>query len=181
MNRKNTAFMAGAALAILAAGTAVTANSYAAGSTSKDSRTDGLAAKIATVFNLDQTKVKETITAYQTEERANREAEMQRTISEKLTQAVTDGKITTEQKTTLETKMAELKIKRDAAMTLTNDAARKTAMNALRDETKAFVDANSWAKDLLPGPGGRGDKGGRGGHRGGMIRSTPKGDAPAAN
>lgn len=58
----------------------------------------GIVQAVAQKFNLDQAQVKTVVDDYQTQQRADMEAKMAADQENRLTQAVTDGKITADQK-----------------------------------------------------------------------------------
>jgi hypothetical protein len=70
-----------------------------------DASADGIVQRIAQKFNLSQDEVK----AVFEEERAAQQAERQAEITERLDQAVKDGKITADQKTVIENKLKEIR------------------------------------------------------------------------
>lgn len=165
MNAKKTALVAGSSIAILVAGASVAAKSSLAANTSSDN----LASRIATVFGLDQSKVQSTIDTFREEERQNRQTEMKQKLTDRLTQAVTDGKLSEDQKNTILNKEAEIQARLDEAMKISDETNRKTALDTIHTDTEAWLNANTWAKAYLHGPGfdGPGRPGGRG-HRGMM-------------
>lgn len=88
----------------------------------------GLVDKIASQFNLNKDDVQKVFD----DNRAEHEAERQAKASERLQSLVDDGTITAEQKSAIETKMAELKSKREAN--------REEFKNLSEDERKAKMD-----------------------------------------
>lgn len=130
------------------------------------SGSDNIVSKIATKFNLNKDEVK----AVFEEDRASREAEMQAKVEEKLTQAVTDGKITEAQKTLITDKMAELKATRDAnkdSFQNLTESERKVKMDEERTAIETWAADNNIPKEFLRmagphgrGPGGHGPRGG---------------------
>lgn len=162
MNKKK---MIAAAVASLGIATIVGVG--AAGAQSGTGQT--LADKIATKFNIDKTQVQQVID----QDHADRRAEMEQKFEARLNQAVTDNKITAEQKDKILAKHKELEAQRDATRDAMKDktpAERKAAMDAKKAELE------QWAKDnnipveyLMPGPGGRG----MGMHRGMMGEDGP--------
>jgi hypothetical protein len=97
---------------------------------------DGLVDKIATKFNLDKSEVQEVFDA----EREAREAERQLKMEERLTQAVTDGKITEAQKESILAKQAEMKNYLESIKDKPAEE-RKTLMKEKMEEM------HQWAKD----------------------------------
>lgn len=109
-------------------------------STGSDSGANSLIDRIATKFNLNRSDV----AAVFDEEKTAREAERQQKLEDRLTQAVTDGKITEEQKTKILAKLEELKTQMEAnrdAMKDKTPQERHDAMKQQRDELQ------QWAKD----------------------------------
>lgn len=123
---------------------------------------DTLASKIATKFNLKQDDVQNVIDQNRTEHHAQMRADMNTKLTDRLAQAVKDGKLTEDQKTKI---LQHFDSEEGFFETLKDktDAERRTAMQAHRDEEQ------KWAKDngidlsfLMPGVGHRGGFG-RGG------------------
>ncbi len=99
-----------------------------------------LVQKLADTFHVDKSKVQAVFDEHHTEKRA----EMEKRYEERLTQAVTDGKITVEQKTKLLAKHEELVAKMEAQKDTFQDKTheeRRAAMEAHRTELE------TWAKD----------------------------------
>lgn len=127
---------------------------------------NGLVQKLAQKFNLDEGEVK----AVFDEERTARETERQQKLETKLTQAVTDGTITEEQKQKIIAKISEIESEREAFMESLKDATddeRKQAMEAKRTELKNWATENNIPEDYLRFLGGPGHRGGPGGRMGG--------------
>ncbi len=115
--------------------------------------------KIASKFNLNKDEVK----AVFDEEHAAREAEMTAKADTELSQLVTDGKITAEQKDKIIAKRTELQKQREAdrtAMESKTDAERKTAMEARKTELDKWASDNGIDTQYMRYVMG----GGRGGH-----------------
>jgi hypothetical protein len=159
MNLKKPLLIAGVTTSVALA--SLVGASGALAETSNKSGPDNLIQKIAQKFSLKEADVK----AVFDEEKTARDAEHQKSFEEKLTQAVTDGKLTTEQKDKIIAKQKELQAKREAN--------RDAMKDKTEDERHAAIDAErteleQWAKDnnvpieyLRPskvkgGPGGRG-------------------------
>lgn len=135
------------------------------------SGSDNLVSKIAAKFNLNQDEVK----AVFDEDRATHEAEMRANVDEKLTQAVTDGKITEAQKTLITDKMAELKSTREAnkdSFQNLTESERKAKIDEERAAIEKWATDNNIPKEFLRMAGPRGH--GPGGH-------GPRGDASDDN
>lgn len=119
---------------------------------------NSIVAAIAAKFNLNQSDVQ----AVFDEEHNKREAEMQKQVETKLTQAVTDGKITEAQKQAIIAKMTEMKSNRPdkaAFQSMTEDQ-RKAQMEARKAEMDAWLSQNGLTqeifRELVGGPRGRG-------------------------
>lgn len=128
--------------------------------------------KVAQKFNLNKDDVQKVFD----QDWAERDAERQQKMEEKLTQAVQDGKITSEQKDKIVAKLKEMKTFMDSLKDK-SVAERRSEMKAKRAELK------QWAKDnniperfLMPG----GMHAGPGSHRPGEDQHGP-GDAPTDN
>lgn len=146
------------AVALVAGGGAVAARAAAAGTTLGPAN---IISKIAQKFGLKEADVK----AVFDEEFTARKAEMQAKASERLTQLVTDGKITEAQKQLIVAKQQEMQTARATEMESMKEKTpeeRKTLMDQKRTELEAWVKANGIDAQYLM-PMGRG-MGGRGGH-----------------
>lgn len=107
--------------------------------------------KIADKFNVDKAKVQEVFDEHKSE----RQAEHAAKYEERLNQAVTDGKLTAEQRNKLISKHQELKVKMDAAMEKTGTE-RREAMSDMKDEATAWAESNGIEAKWLMAGGGRG-------------------------
>lgn len=100
-----------------------------------------LVQKIAEKFNLNKDEVQ----AVFDEDRAEHHVQMQKRFEKRLSQLVTDGKLTEDQKTKILAKFTELEANRKADMekmkSLTSDE-RKTAIEAHRNELQQWADEN---------------------------------------
>lgn len=169
MNYRKTLLTAGVVSGIAFTGLAgVSAVSAASLATSTDGPTS-LIEKLAAKFNLNKDEVK----AVFEEERTARQAEHQQKVEERLTQAVTDGKITADQKSKILAKAKELQAQREAnrtAMEGKTHEERKANMDANRTALEKWATDNGIAKEYLHfvmggghghgGPGGPGRFGG---------------------
>jgi hypothetical protein len=115
--------------------------------------------RIATRFNLNKDDVQKVFE----ENRAEREAEHQQKIEERLNQAVTDGKITSVQKDQILSKLSELKTFMETLKDKTHEE-RHTAMEQKRTELEQWAKDNNIPTEYLRFLHGRG----HGGHRGEM-------------
>lgn len=136
MRIKKSLLLAGAVTTIGLAGMGAAAKAATTSSTGGT----GLVDKIAQKFNLNKDDVQKVFD----EDRQSQEAEHQAKMEERLTKAVTDGKLTDEQKTKILAKIKEL------------DAARDSEREAMKDKTpeehKALMEQKQaeleqWAKD----------------------------------
>jgi hypothetical protein len=138
MNLKKPLLIAGIASSVAFASLAAASGALA--ETSGTPGPDNLIQKIAQKFNLKEADVK----AVFEEDRAAHEAEHQKKIEDKLSQAVTNGKLTNEQKDKIIAKQKEFHAKmesnREDMKDKTEDEHRKT-MEAERAELE------QWAKD----------------------------------
>lgn len=128
--------------------------------TDTDASTDhmsGLVDKLSSKFKLDKSEVK----AVFDQDRSERQAERQKQVEERLTQAVTDGKITAEQKAAILAKQAELKEYHGSIEDKTRSE-RRELMKAKMDELKTWADENNIPTEYLrPGLGHGHGHGGR--------------------
>ncbi len=157
-----TAGLAVSSLAAVGAASAATDNS---GPT-------GLIDKIASKFNLN----KDEVAAVFEEERKAHEAERKTKADERLSKAVSDGKITADQKAKIIAKQAELKAARDAdkdAMKNKTPTERRAAMEAKRTELEKWAKDNGIPTEYLHPAGGHKGPGGPG--------MGPRADKEAAN
>jgi hypothetical protein len=155
MKIKHNALLVGglSALAITAVGTAGTAWAASTATT----RDDSLATKIAQKFNLKESDVK----AVFTQDRAAREAERQKNFESQLTQAVTDGKITTDQKDKIIAKQKEFKAYLESIKDKTR-AEKQDLLKAKKAELQQWATDNNIPMQYLRGVGHKGGPGGFG-------------------
>ena len=131
--------------------------------------------KLVEKFNLDQAEVR-AVFDEDREERHEKQAARQAEILDK---AVDEGKITEEQKEAIMAKKAEMKQKHEELREMEPEE-RRAALKELREEMKAWAEANDidlkqFAKPGHRGPGGHGGPGRRGGPGGpgGSFGHTP--------
>ena len=118
--------------------------------------------KIVEKYNLNKDEVK----AIVDQDRTERQAEREKAMTDRLTQSVTDGKITEAQKTAILAKHEEIQAKREGYRTL-SQSERKAKMNELRTEMQTFLKAQGIDDSVMPAPQGpRGEGMGKGMHRG---------------
>ena len=155
MRIKKSLLVAGAVATIGLAGTGAVAHA----ATKPDPGKDGLVDKIAQKFSLNRDDVQKVFD----EERQSHEAEHQAKVEERLTKAVTDGKITEEQKSKILAKLTELKSQMQTNHEALKDKTkeeRKALMDQKQAELKQWAQDNNIPTGYLPmaGPG----KGSRG-------------------
>lgn len=137
---KKPILIAGVLASVGAAGLGSHALVSAATTSTTSSGNTSLVDKIAQRFNLKSADVQ----AVFDEDRATHEADRQARVEKDLTQAVTDGKITSEQKDKIIAKQKELQTQRETDRTSMDSktrAERKAAMDAKKTEL------DQWAKD----------------------------------
>lgn len=124
---------------------------------------DGLVQMISQKFNLDKGKVETVVTEYQTQHRQQMQKTMQQEQSERLSQLVTDGKITEEQKQAIIKKREELrnKYQPDGMMDLSPEE-RRTKMQEMQTEWQSWAQSQGIDTSVMMGNG----------HRGGMMRGS---------
>ena len=131
--------------------------------------------KIATKFNLNKDEVQKVFE----EDRAEKETEHQQAMEERLTQAVTDGKLTEDQKAKILAKMAELKANRPNMEELKNKTPeeRHQLMEQHRTELEQWAKDNNIPEEYMPFHIRVKAGGGPGGPEGGVMMFTK--EAPA--
>ena len=98
---------------------------------------------LATRFNLDQSQVQTFLTEQQTARMAAMHAQMKVKVEARLTKLVAAGKLTEAQKQLVITKMTEVETRMVAIQAMTDVAARKTALQTLHAEVKAWATQNN--------------------------------------
>jgi hypothetical protein len=130
--------------------------------------TSSLVSKLASKFNLNKSDVQ----AVFDEDRTARDAERQQKVEAELSQAVTDGKLTADQKTKILAKIKEVKATMEAnrdSMKDKTEAELKSAMDSERTSLESWAKENNIPTEYLRllGPGGgHGGPGGPGSPRG---------------
>lgn len=172
MNKKNKLILTGVVTAAVMGVIPFSKTAFAQGGVQNIKDSD-LVSKIASKFNLNQSDVQ----AVFDEERTAMQAERQKTFEENLSADVTAGKITEAQKQLIIEHQAANQTKMEEIRQMTDDTARKAAMDALREEDQKWASDNSIDMHYL----GLGNKGGEGrgememkgkGERRGMQNST---------
>lgn len=119
---------------------------------------------IAAKFNLNASDVQQVFDDQQKQEEANRE----QMFTDRLNQAVTDGKLTQDQANKITAKKQELESQREAnkaSFDSQTDAQRKAAMEQQMADLKQWATDNNIPQEFMPFAGGFG---GFGGHHGGF-------------
>lgn len=122
----------------------------------------GLVQRLAEKFGLKQADVQTVVDQYRTEERTQREAEMKTKNEARLTQLVTDGKITEAQKQLILNKQSELQANHKqefSAIKTMTETERKAAMETKKTELDAWAKSNGIDVQYLMPFGGRGGHG----------------------
>ncbi len=146
----------------LALATITGAGIVSAATDSSSDGSTGLIDKLAAKFNLNKTDVK----AVFDEDKATHEAVRQKALDDRLSQAVTDKKITAEQKDKIVAKQAELKAAHEAeqaAMKDKTDAERRAARETQRAELEKWAKDNGIPLEYVRPMGGGHGPGGPGG------------------
>lgn len=151
---KKALLVTGATTIVGLASFAGVANAATSGSSTSG---DSLVDKIATKFNLNKSDVQAVFDADRTEH----DAERQQKLEERLSQAVTDGKITSEQKDEILAKLKDMQTYMDSIKDKSEDE-KRSLMKTKMDELKKWAEDNNLS-DYMPmghGPGGPGGRGG---------------------
>ena len=132
----------------IAAVAVVTAGAYGVSQVSAASTTPGqsLSQRIASAFGLDQSKVQSVIDQYRTD----RQAQAETNYEQMLSQAVTDGKLTSAQKDAVLAEHNKLKSELDAAQDKTGTD-RRTALQQIRTEAETWAKQNNLSAHWLLG------------------------------
>lgn len=121
-----------------------------------------LAQRISEKFGLKQEEVQSVVDQLHQEQQATRQAEMKTRQEERLSQLVTDGKITTEQKDRMLKKMAEMQANQQNAFGQMKDLSpeeRKALQEKHRAELEAWATENNINIQYLMMGNGRGERG----------------------
>lgn len=173
MNKRNTIMLASAAsVAILLGGSLAAQKSFAQEGATKTSLVELIASK----FNLKKDEVQAVVDQFGQQ----KQAERQQSYEERLTQAVTDGKLTAAQNDLILAKEKEMQAKMEANRQLATEAERRAAMEQEKTDLKKWATDNTIDLKWLHPFGGR--KGG--GMKGDGVRmGSPDGEFPptAAN
>jgi hypothetical protein len=148
MNLRKPLMIAGVTSGVALGSLAGVGAASAATTSTSTAGPSGLITKIAQKFNLQESDVK----AVFEEDRAAHKAERTQKFEEKLTQAVTEGKITPEQKDKILAKAKELQASREAnrdAMESKTPEERKAAMEAERTALKQWATDNNIPEQYL--------------------------------
>lgn len=109
----------------------------------------GLVQAIAQKFNLDQTQVQGVFDQFRSTQKANMTQKMQQMEDQRLTNLVTQGKITNDQKTAIETELAALKAKYLANLGSLTPDQRKQAMQNYQNDLKSWASSQGIDQSLL--------------------------------
>ncbi|HYH75482.1 MAG TPA: hypothetical protein VD735_06005 [Candidatus Saccharimonadales bacterium] len=176
MQLKKGLLVAGAVTSVGIAGLTGLGVASAATSTSGDGGSSSLITKIAEKFNLSESDVQAVFDA----DRSEREAEREQHMEERLSQAVTDGDLTSAQKEAILAKYKTLQSEREADKDSMQDLTaeeRKAAMEAERTALQTWADENDIPNEYLRyvmGGGGHGGPDGPG-------RGMPPADSAEAS
>jgi hypothetical protein len=133
--------------------------------TSSNNPMDSLVSAIATKFNLNSADVEVVVKNVMESERSVKEAQAKTNQATRLTQAVTDGKITQAQAGLITAKMSEMQASReankDANQNLTQEE-RQTMMKAEKESIKEWATSNNIPMNFLQSGDHRGPRGGFG-------------------
>ncbi len=121
--------------------------SQASASTSPNSPHASLIQELANTFHVDQSKVQAVFDQHRAENQQKRETNYE----DHLTQAVTDGELTSAQKAAILTEHNQLQTEQQAAMSQTGSG-RRTAMQKIREEAKTWATQNNIDVKWLLGP-----------------------------
>lgn len=163
MNIKKSLLVAGAVTSISAAG--LVGNSVVSAEANTSTGSETLVSKIAKKFNLKT----EDVQAVVDEDRKAHQAEHTANVEKDLSQLVTDGKITAEQKDKIVAKQKELQSQREAdrdSMKNKTEAERKAAMDAKKAELEKWAKDNNIPTEYLRYVMGHGHGHGHGGPHG---------------
>lgn len=162
-----------AVVTVLAGGIGLVGVASVSAERGRSDRSETMAQRIATKFNLNKDEVKAEMDAQKEEDRAAHQAERKQKREEHLQKLVDEGKITAEQKDAIITKQDEIHTRIEELRN--NGKTReenKDAAKAIKDEFKAWAESQGInLEDIKPeGKEGRGGEGEhRGGPRGGMM------------
>jgi Spy/CpxP family protein refolding chaperone len=148
MRFKKALLVTGAATTIglsTMAGAASAAAANSTNDTGENKGIDSLVEKIATRFNLNKDQVQEVFD----ENREERHKEMQARLEERLDEAVTAGKITSEQKTLILNKLEEMHAYMESLKGKAPEE-RKELMKQKHDELKQWAEDNDIPTEYLP-------------------------------
>ncbi len=112
---------------------------------------EGLVEMLSSKFNLDEKEVEKVLKQHQLENQAEKQAEMKIKLEEKLNQAVTDGKITSDQRTLVLAKRVEMqnKINEEVYGWSEKREARREKMENYREEMKQWAEDNGIDATLI--------------------------------
>lgn len=121
---------------------------------------------MAEKFGLNKAEVQSYVQESRAANRTERQAEREKVLTEKLSQAVSGGKITEAQKSTIWAKHEEIQAKRADFMNLSREE-KRVKMQELRTEMQNYLKSQGIDETVMPAPQGpRGGGMGGGLHRG---------------
>ena len=138
------------ALCLLTAGFGLVKAAYG-----PDDSFSGLVSAIAKKFNLNEGDVQSVVNEYRTQNQTQRQEEIQQRFTERLSQAVADGKLTQTQADLITAKKAELQANNQSLEGKTGQE-RRTAMQSIMTEMKQWATDNNIPQEFCPmgfGPG----------------------------
>lgn len=152
MNIKKSLLITGAVATVgLTSATGIGVASAATDGPAIEKGTNSLVDRIAEKFNLNKDEVK----AVFEEEHAERKAEMQQKMEERLDKAVAEGKLTEEQKQKILAKLAEVRAQHEAAFESMKDKtpeerkAFKQELHGDREDLKVWAEENDIPEEYL--------------------------------
>lgn len=122
---------------------------------------------IAQKFNLSTTDVQQVFD----EQRTQMGVQRQQEFRDRLSQAVTDGKLTQTQADLITAKMTELEANKQSLEGKTEEE-KRTAVKSQMDSLQTWITENNIPREFVPFGGGRGGKRGHGGFRKGTPPQT---------
>jgi len=156
-----------AAVAVVGAGVYGVSQASADSNTNSNDPRASLIQKLADTFHLDKNQVQAVFDQNQNEQQTKRE----QNYENRLSQAVTDGKLTSAQKDAILTEHKQLQSELEAAKDKT-PTDRRAAMKQVRDEAKSWAGQHNIDEKWLIGPGRL---------RGGMGTGGPGDGQPPAD
>jgi len=164
MTTRTKLFLTTGAAAILLGTAGLATHALAATNSNSTSPIDSLVEKIATKFSLNKDEVQAVFDQDKTERQAEMTTKMKARAEERLTQAVTDGKITQAQKDLITAKMSEVETKLKDVEAITDKEDQRAALDQLRADVSKWAADNNLDSRYVQFLGGPGMGGGRAHH-----------------